>query len=195
MSRPAVVVRKVDAELAATVAELWTVARAEAASPKDAGWRRLTPDAIANALSRPDVVAFVAFVDRTPVAYAVLMDCSLNPFTDVACLSVEQLFVVREARGQGAARALMSAIAAYAERHGAEQLASTVPATLREANRFYARLGFTPLTTRRVASTASLRRKLSGDSAASRYSLDQVMIRRRVARLRASQSRLAAHWV
>ncbi|HOF63552.1 MAG TPA: GNAT family N-acetyltransferase [Dermatophilaceae bacterium] len=193
MSRPSVVVRKVDDELASTVAELWTIARTEAESPKDAGSRRLTPEAIQAALGRPDITAFVALIDRTPVGYAVLMDCSLNPFTDVACMSVEQIFVVREARGQGAAKALMSAVAAYAERQGAEQIASTVPATLRDANRFYARMGFTPLTTRRVAATAALRRKLAGDAPNSRYSLDQVMIRRRVARLRATQGRLAAH--
>ncbi|MEI2825690.1 MAG: GNAT family N-acetyltransferase [Dermatophilaceae bacterium] len=193
MSRPSVVVRKVDDELASTVVDLWTTARAEAESPKDAGSRRLTPEAIHTALGRADITAFIALIDRTPVGYAVLMDCSLNPFSGVACMSVEQLFVVREARGQGAAKALLSAIAAYAERQGAEQIASTVPATLRDANRFYARLGFTPLTTRRVAATAALRRKLTGDAPNSRYSLDQVMIRRRVARLRATQGRLAAH--
>ena len=77
MSRPSVVVRKVDDELTSTVAELWTVARAEAESPKDAGSRRLTPAAIEAALGRPDVAAFVAMIDRTPVGYAVLMDLSL----------------------------------------------------------------------------------------------------------------------
>ena len=70
VSRPSVVVRKVDDELASTVAELWTIARTEAESPKDAGSRRLTPEAIQAALGRPDITAFVAVMTRNSVSRA-----------------------------------------------------------------------------------------------------------------------------
>ncbi len=157
------------------------------------GLRRVTPEVVRAALTRPEVIAFAAFVDGAPVGYAVLSDCSLNPFSESACISVDQLYVTKDARKRGVARALMSAIATFADRHGAEQVACSVPSAIRDANRFFARLGFTPLTIRRVTATAALQRRLVGDTAESRFALDQVLARRRVARIRAAQGRFAAH--
>ena len=108
-------------------------------------------------------------------------------------MSVEQLFVTKEARKKGVARALMATVATFADRHGADQIACNVPSSVRDANRFFARLGFTPHTVRRVTLTAALQRRLVGESAESRFALDQVLARRRVARIRAAQGRFAAH--
>ena len=49
----------------------------------------------------------------------------------------------------------------YAEDIGAEQVTVSVSPLSREANRFYAQLGLTPLSVRRVAPAAALRRRLA----------------------------------
>lgn len=192
VSAPQALVRRVDERLVDAVCDLWTQQREER-SPNEIGLRRATPDLVRAVLARPETIAFAAVVDGEVVGYAVLRDCTLNPFSEVACVSVEQLFVAKDARKKGVARALMSAVATFADRHGADQVACTVPASVRDSNRFFARLGFTPLTVRRVTPTAALQRRLVGDTAESRFALDQVLARRRVARIRAAQGRFAAH--
>jgi GNAT superfamily N-acetyltransferase len=187
VARVHVQVRRVDETRVQDVTMLWAQLRAEAGVVAEAGSRRCDADAVLAVLSRPETVAFVGLVDGSAVGYVVVTDCALNPFADTACVSVEQLFVLKDARKSGVAKALMAAVAAYAQRHGAEQIACSVPAGVRDANRFFARLGFSPLVTRRITSTAALHRKLAGDSDLPRFALDQVLARRREARLRAAQ--------
>ncbi|HRW19594.1 MAG TPA: GNAT family N-acetyltransferase [Dermatophilaceae bacterium] len=191
MTRATVVVRRADDSRIGDVVALWEQQRGESGTTDTIG-RRISPEAIRAALTRPETVAFVAIADEQPVGYVVLSDCTLNPFADAPCIAVDQLYVTREHRGAGVAKALMAAVAAYAERQGVEQLAGNVPSTVKDANRFFARLGFTPLTVRRVTTTTALHRRLAGDREASRFALDQVLARRRVARVRA-QGRLATH--
>lgn len=63
-------------------------------------------------------------------------------------------------RRRGAGRALVGAAATYAEETGADQVVVGVVPGARDANRFFARLGFAPLVVRRVAPLAMLRRRL-----------------------------------
>ena len=46
---------------------------------------------------------------------------------------------------------------------GCEQIGCNVPGQHREANRFFARLGFSSQVVRRVTTTGALRRRLGGD--------------------------------
>jgi GNAT superfamily N-acetyltransferase len=186
------VVRRVDERSLDAVCELWVQQRDERA-PTEQGLRRVTPEVVRTALTRPETIAFSASLDGIIVGYVILSDCSLNPFSDSACVSVDQLYVAKDARRKGVARALMTAVATFADRHGADQIACNVPSSVRDSNRFFARLGFTPHTVRRVTLTAALQRRLVGDTPESRFALDQVLARRRVARIRAAQGRLAAH--
>ncbi len=192
MSGPQALVRRVDDSTVEAVCDLWAQQREERA-PAELGLRRVTAELVRAALAKPETVAFVASLDGETVGYVILNDCSLNPFSDAPCVSVEQLFVTKEARKKGVARALMATVATFADRHGADQIACNVPSSVRDANRFFARLGFTPHTVRRVTLTAALQRRLVGESAESRFALDQVLARRRVARIRAAQGRFAAH--
>ncbi len=192
MSGPQAVVRRVDERSLDAVCELWVQQRDERA-PTEQGLRRVTPEVVRTALTRPETIAFSASLDGIIVGYVILSDCSLNPFSDSACVSVDQLYVAKDARRKGVARALMTAVATFADRHGADQIACNVPSSVRDSNRFFARLGFTPHTVRRVTLTAALQRRLVGDTPESRFALDQVLARRRVARIRAAQGRLAAH--
>lgn len=68
-------------------------------------------------------------------------------------------------RHSGVGQALLAAVAAYAERVGAEHVTADVPPTMRDANRFFAKLGFGPVVTRRATSTSALRKRISAGPA------------------------------
>jgi len=138
-------------------------------------------------LARDDVRALLAVVDDRPVGYVVLSQRPMSFLIDSPCVSIEQIFVVQEARRSGAARALVNAAAQYADQLGAEQIASTVPAQGREANRFFARLGFSSYVVRRVTTTSALRRRLAAGQE-SHPAVDQVLQRRRWLRAQANRS-------
>ena len=63
-------------------------------------------------------------------------------------------------RRRGAGKALVAAAVAYADELGVEDVVVSVFPQDRDANRFFARMGFAPFVTRRVASVATLRRRL-----------------------------------
>lgn len=192
MSRPQTSVRRVEQALCPTVLDLWTSYRVEAGMSPDAAARTASEAAVRTALAGTDVTAFVAFVEGRPAGLAVVSDPSGNPFAEANALTLDLLYVLREERRHGVARALMAAATAYADRAGADQVVSNVPGKGRDANRFFARLGFTPMSTRRLVTTTVLHRRLVGE-AGTGHSLDRVLARRRSARIRAAQQGGAAH--
>ena len=184
MSRPQIGVRRVTPELERDFAALWSTARLEAGAGSTV--RTTSEGRVAVALARDDVRAYLAVMDDQPVGYIVLTRSPLSFLTDSPCVSIEQIFVAPNARRGGAAHALLSAAAMYADRLGADKIASSVPAQGREANRFFARLGFSSYVVRRVTTTSALRRKLTGEEP--RPALDQLLQRRRSLRARATRS-------
>jgi len=76
-------------------------------------------------------------------------------------VQVEYTVVAEGYRRRGVGRALMGAAACYAEDIGADQVTVSVSPMSREANRFYAQLGLTPLSVRRVAPASALRRRIA----------------------------------
>lgn len=180
--RPAISVRRVTPDLHGDFTTLCTAAHLEGgggwAAHAAAEGRAACEARVAAALAREGVRAYLAVVDDKAVGYVVLTRRPLSFLTDLQCVSIEQIYVARDARRSGAARALVSAAAKYADRLGAEQIATSVPSHGREANRFFSRLGFTSYLVRRVTTTAALRRKLtSGDEP--HPALDQLLARRR----------------
>ena len=191
MARPAITVRRVTPDLQGDFTTLCTTAHLEASGDLAA---RVSPETratsearVAVALARDDVRALVAIVDEQPVGYIVLSRRPMSFLIDSPCVSIEQIFVTQEARRSGAARALVNAAAQYADHLGAEQIASTVPARAREANRFFARLGFSSYVVRRVTTTSALRRRLAAGEE-SHPALDLVLQRRRSLRAQATRS-------
>lgn len=187
MSRPQVFVRRVDAGLQPDLIDLWVANRVEGGSSPEATQRIATDGSLPASLERPGVTAFLAVCDGEPVGYLVLSDTTTGVFVDAPCVAIDQLYVRAEWRKHGVARQLLSTAATYADRMGADQIASNVPAQVRDANRFFARLGFTPTVVRRVTTPSALHRKLAG-AGETRYSLEgleQVLHRRRSARGRA----------
>lgn len=66
-------------------------------------------------------------------------------------------------RRRGIGTALLAEALRFAERSGAEHVAVDVPPAAGRTQRFYARLGFAPVTTRRVAGIGALRRRIAGN--------------------------------
>ena len=185
VSRPQFTVRRVTPELEHDFTVLWTTASLEAGAAPAA--RAASEERVALALARDDVRAYLAMTEGRPVGYVVLTRSPLAFMTESQYVSIDQIFVVPEARRHGAARAMLTAAATYADSLGTDQIAGLVPFQRRESNRFFARLGFSTDVVRRVTTTSALRRKLSiGDEPVP--TLERLLQRRRSLRARARHS-------
>ena len=194
MARPHVSVRPVEESQEDALVDLWIENRVEAGGTSEAAIRIATVGGMTTLLTRPEVTAFLALVDDAPVGYLVLKDSLAGPLTESPYTSIDQLYVRAPWRRHGVARQLLAAAASHADRVGADAIVSHVPSQGRDANRFFARLGFSPTVVRRVTTPAALHRKLaiSTETAASpaspmltRVGLEEVLHRRRTARFRA----------
>ncbi len=94
------------------------------------------------------------------IGAAVLGADTAGGLLDPPSVYVSHLLVGAEHRKRGAGRALVAAAAGYADELGIDSVVVGVAPTGRDANRFFARLGFAPLVTRRIAPVAALRRAL-----------------------------------
>jgi GNAT superfamily N-acetyltransferase len=122
---------------------------------------RMIDDRVRRLLSRPSGRVLLASLGGEPVGMAMLTTVPLGALNETACVQVEYTVVAEPFRRRGVGRALMGAAAAYAEEIGAEQITVSVTPMSREANRFYAQLGLTPMSVRRVAPAAALRRRIA----------------------------------
>jgi GNAT superfamily N-acetyltransferase len=76
-------------------------------------------------------------------------------------VTVDTFVVHRDHRRHGTGAMLLSAAAAYAAEVGAAHVVAAVAGHEAERQRFFARMGFAPLTTRRIVTLDSLTRSLS----------------------------------
>lgn len=182
MARSWTYVRTVEEHDWSGVHDLWSEAIRELPLAADALGRQASPERLRKILERSGVTALVAIHDDRPVGLLVLTASPLSGLTDDAWMTVEILFVSAAHRSRGVAAQLMARAAAIAEAQGATQLASNAPANQRDANRYFARLGFSSAVTRRVVPTAALRRRLVGEDS---RTADVVLARRRSLRARA----------
>jgi ribosomal protein S18 acetylase RimI-like enzyme len=83
-----------------------------------------------------------------------------NPLLDLPAVLISHSVVSHRHRQRGAGKSIVAAAAAFADERGIDQLVISVNPTSREAARFYARLGFAPLSVRRTAPVAVVRRRL-----------------------------------
>ena len=112
-----------------------------------------------------------------PLGMALLVVAPANALVDIPAVHMSHAVVGDRHKRRGAGRALVGAAAAYAEQRGIEQLVVSVHPGSRDANRFFARLGFAPLAVRRTAPVAAVRRRLG--QAESRPVADHVVRRPR----------------
>lgn len=181
MSRPAVVVREATVRDTPSLLSMWSELR-------DAGGRieRMTPgpDDVAlrtrldQVAADPSSRALVAVVDDDEIAGMVLLtEAPYAPLFDQRAVHAHYLHVREGFRRRGVGKALLAAAVAFADEVGAEHVMTSVLPQLRETQRFYARLGFSPVVVRRSVPTAALRRRLAapGSTALS----DHLVARRR----------------
>jgi GNAT superfamily N-acetyltransferase len=151
---------------------------------------RLTPPPTLAAAQRlladteldPAARLVVARLDEQVVGMAHLSVQPFAPRHPGVAVHVDYLHVRPGNRRAGVGRALLGAAVAFADEVGAEHVVANVAPSLREANRFYARLGFGPVFVRRMVAVGVLRRRLASGPDASRSE----MIRSRLARDRSA---------
>jgi ribosomal protein S18 acetylase RimI-like enzyme len=85
----------------------------------------------------------------------------LSVVLGVPQVTVDNLVVHREHRRRGAGAALLAAAAVYAGEVGAEHVVASVGGHEPERQRFFARMGFAPLTARRIVPRETLLRSLA----------------------------------
>lgn len=180
MTRSHISVRAADESDVADLVQLWAeLKRCGALSARLAAISddNKIAERVARLLARPSGRILLASISGQPVGMAMLTTVPLGAMNETPCVQVEYTVVAEPFRRRGVGRALMSAAAAYAEEIGAEQITASVSPLSREANRFYAQLGLTPLAVRRVAPAAALRRRLATIDVAS-SSRDPLLRRR-----------------
>jgi GNAT superfamily N-acetyltransferase len=99
--------------------------------------------------------------DEVPVGLAILGIDPLSVVLGVPQVTVDNLVVHREHRRGGVGASLLAAAAAYAGEVGADHVVAAVGGHEAERQRFLARMGFAPLTTRRIVAVDALARSLS----------------------------------
>lgn len=184
MARAHVDVRRATVDDLADLLELWTQGRQETArlgrpstSAEQAGPR------LAEAMATGQIEVLLARRRDRAVGFLILRESPLSFLVDQPAIYVDQMFVTAGTRRQGVARAMLAHVAGRAEHSGAEQIISSVTPWARDTHRFFARLGFSPVTVRRSVTPAMLRRRLSGEP--HRGGLEDLLSRRRSLRARA----------
>ncbi|MFL6238162.1 MAG: GNAT family N-acetyltransferase [Actinomycetes bacterium] len=119
---------------------------------------------------------------------AVFARSSLGPLSSVVAVQLHHVMVADGHRRAGVGHALLAAATSYADEIGAEHVLVGVAPGLRDANRFYARLGFSPVLIRRMTTVTALRRRLT-DSEHPVAALEELTRRRLVSRPRMSRTR------
>jgi ribosomal protein S18 acetylase RimI-like enzyme len=120
---------------------------------------------------------------------AVLTVTAYAPLFDQRAVHAHYLHVRDGYRRMGVGKALLAAAVALAEETGAEHVVTNVLPQMRDTQRFYARLGFSPVVVRRSVPVAALRRRLCGGSS---VVADHLAARRRtLRRVRAAVARTA----
>jgi GNAT superfamily N-acetyltransferase len=119
---------------------------------------------LAAVLASPSYRIVLASLEDAPVGMAVLQTTRPDPFADSRVLNVAHLVVSRTAQHKGVGHALLKTAVDFATEKRLDQVAVSIYPSLREANRFFARLGFAPAATRRVAPVSLLRRRLGADA-------------------------------
>ena len=128
------------------------------------GFRRLLDDpghrVVLAVLPGPDIASGCAD-GELPIGLAVLGVDPLSAVLGNPQVTVDTFVVSRDHRRRGAGAALLAAAAAYAADTGAAHVVAAVAGHEAERQRFFARMGFAPLSTRRIVGLESLTRSLT----------------------------------
>jgi ribosomal protein S18 acetylase RimI-like enzyme len=137
---------------------------------------------LAKVRANADHRLMVATIGDQAVGMACFTHQPFAPLNEAGSVHVTYLHVCEQFRRRGVGHALVAAAAAYAEEVRAEHVVVGVLPGLREPNRFFARMGFSPVMMNRTAPTAALRRRLAVESHA--RPVDDLLALRRSLRFR-----------
>lgn len=193
MTRPGVLVREAGPDDLPALLTMWDElrvmgSRLERVMP--ASDESAVLDRLAAVERDPCSRALVAVVDGEVAGMAVLSVTPYAPLFDQRAIQAHYLHVRDGFRRQGVGKALLAAAVAFADETGAEHVLTSVLPQMRDTQRFYARLGFSPVVVRRAAPVSILRRRLAGPVGAAEHVLAR---RRTLRRVRAAVARTADH--
>ena len=186
MSRSPVTVRAAEPSDVVTLRELWSdILRKGGLDEQLADVARI----VTTAGAREDQCVAVAEIDGEVVGAVYLEASTFTPLNlEPAVLAVSP-HVLQQFRRKGVGSALMETACRFAEQHGITHIQTAAAAELRDANRFMARLSFTPQAMLRAATTSSVRARLPQSrqvtqAATSKQRIDRVLAARRIRRER-----------
>jgi GNAT superfamily N-acetyltransferase len=105
--------------------------------------------------------ALAAFTDADElVGLVVVLEDEVAPIDLTPVLQVGHLMLAPGAQHDSVGRALLAAVVRLADEREIDHVLASAMYTSRDANRYLARLGFAPVTIRRIATTSALRRAL-----------------------------------
>ena len=186
MSRCALEIRDARPEDVTALLHLWGRDRRNAEQtprPVDEATR-----ALAHIAADPDERLLVGFVNGELVATVHLRRAPLSPLHTETAVHTSYLHVDPAHRRRGYARALLDVALSWAEEKDVSHVTAITTSSARDTNRFLARLGLGTAATIRIASTATMRRKLSPEVARAhdaRRQLGRVLAQRRSIQRRA----------
>jgi ribosomal protein S18 acetylase RimI-like enzyme len=164
--RPVVDVRLASPDDRDDLVALWVSAREEIA--RDNRATHVMPvedlrDRLGVLLEGTDVQILIGRREGASAGYVVMSVTPVSSVLETRVLLIEHLFVHPQHRRAGLAKAMLGAATLIAERARIDQIVCNVAPAPRETHRFFARLGFSPMAVRRIASTGVLRRRLAGE--------------------------------
>jgi GNAT superfamily N-acetyltransferase len=115
---------------------------------------------LAEAVTNDDCTVVLACADGEPAGMAIFRAVRPDPLSASQVLQMNHFVVAPGKRRRGVGRALLAAGADVADGLLVEHMGVGVYPSLRDASRFYARLGFAPVLVQRIAPVAVLRRRL-----------------------------------
>lgn len=186
MSRTPVTVRAAEPSDVASLRELWSdILRKGGLDEQLADVAQV----VATAAGRPDQCVAVAEIDGEVAGAVYLEATTFTPLNlEPAVLAVSP-HVFAQFRRKGVGSALMEVACRFAEQHGITHVQTAAAAESRDANRFMARLSFTPQAMLRAATTSAVRARLPQArqvtvAATHKQRIDRVLAARRIRRER-----------
>lgn len=126
-----------------------------------APWLTTGSERFSQLLDNPDAQVLIAcLADGTRAGAALISVDAVSVALGGLTMSVV-LIVEESVRHRGVGREIVSAVARYADEAGADAVTVSLAPGNRDAHRFFARLGFVPLVTSRIASVPQLMRALA----------------------------------
>lgn len=145
---------------AAALLEMWGEFRRTGAERLEGSAETEAANAVARIAADPDERLLVGVVDDQVVGAVHLLRAGISPVHNETAIHLTHLHVLGGHRRHGVGKALMEAAVSWAEEKDTTHLIAAASVHSRDANRFMARLGLSPIATVRAATVPALRSKL-----------------------------------